>query len=158
LIIDFKNKKKKIFTPETAEWFTTSLSDDANLIQPKKVKIIINKSSKKINAIVNLNFKPSLGGKQKYKINFTYNNSTPQQEDLILKNFHTPTAVDILSIFIDNEKLIEMINKKLSQNNYRIPDKFEIIWEQDGKQKLNVKFNLKAKLKMDLSESDLENF
>jgi len=154
IIVNFKKGKKHIYTSESADWFTTSLADDSALLDERKISISINKKSKEITATIKMNFVPEFGGKQKYIIKFKYSSATPSNEANELKEIGKPTAVGILSIFIDNERLIELLAKKLPLDNFRIPSKFHIIWKQGGSTKLDVKGTLNVKMNIAFDDSD----
>lgn len=155
IIVDFKKGKKHIFTSESGEWLTSSIEDDYTLLDEKKVKIIIKKSANKIIARITMDLEPEFGGKQKYIIRFSYLKPSGSEVNE-LKKVNKPSGIDFLSLFIDNEKLIELLSKKMAENRYRIPDKFKLIWEQSGEKKLDIKGTLKAKSSIIFSDSDFE--
>lgn len=155
IIINFKKGKKYIFTSESGEWLTSSIEDDYSLLDEKKVKITIKKSGKDIITKISMDLEPEFGGKQKYIIRFSYL-KRPSSEVNELKKINKPSGIDFLSLFIDNEKLIELLNKKMAANRYRVPDKFKLIWEQDGEKKLDIRGILKAKSSIMFSDSDFE--
>ena len=156
LIINFKKKKKHIMTSEAMDWYSSSLTDDYEIIPDSKISISIKKTSKEITAIINLNLASELGGKQKYIIKFTYTSTGPGGEESVLKQINQPTGAGVLSMFIDNEKIIELLSKKLLNNKYKIPEKFQITWKQNNKTQLDVKGKLNIKSNIDLDDSDFQ--
>lgn len=145
IIIDFNRKMKNYYTSESRSWFTTPLAAEYTLINNNSINITSTKFKNSVKTIVYLNLQSSLGGSQVYTITFTYNDTKPDKVNIELKKYIRPTIADILSIFINNEKVIEEISKRSLIPKYGIPDTFTVIWQQKGKTKLNVNVALKTK-------------
>lgn len=145
IIVDFKNDKKYHYSADSDEWLSAPLSEDFSILDEKKVKINLSKTPKEITAVMDMSLAPEFGGKQKYTIKLSYINATSSEVNEF-KKIVKPSAVDFLSMFIDNEKLIDLLNKKIIDDRFRIPDKFQVNWQQNGKDKLKVNGSLQVKL------------
>jgi len=152
IIIDFNTRTKEYFTRESRSWLSTPLATEYALVKSRNIKVTSRKVKKGVKTIVRLTMKRKLGGKQKYIITFTYNDSRPEKVNDELKKYKKPSAADILSIFINNEKIVNEISRRSLIRKYGIPDTFSIKWQQKGKTKLNVTAHLKTKAIVLLSE------
>ena len=156
VIINFKTGKKYLFTSSSEQWLTSSIDDDYSMLDEKNVKITVVKKPKVITTTIIMKQPPEFGGNQKYIIKFKYKSIKLSEEDNAVKKYKNPTAIDILSIFIDNEELIKLINNKLPKNNFRIPDIFSIVWYQGSKVHLNVTGSLSVKMIINMYNEDFK--
>ena len=145
IIVNYAQKTKEYYTKESRSWLDISLANEYALIKSSSIKVTSKKIKNEIKTTVNLNLKASLGGKQKYIITFIYDSLEPEKVSDELKAYKKPSAADILSILINNEKVISEIAKKSLIRKYGIPDTIKVVWQQKGKTKLDVTITQKTK-------------
>ena len=141
IIVDYTKKKKEYYTKDSRSWLTIPFAHE----KASRVKVKVRKVKKDIKITVTASLKKSQGGKQKYIITFSYEGKKNEKTNLELKKYKIPSPADILSLFINNEKIIAKIAKKSIIKNYGIPDKFKIEWYQKKKKKLHIEGKLKMK-------------
>ncbi len=156
IIIDYKKNKKYFFSMESGQWLSSSLKDDYALIDNNSINVAVKKNARKITATININNPPEFGGKQKYTINLTYSLSSPVKEIKQIKTYGKSNGLSVLSMFIDNEKIIEALGSKLGDDRYRIPVIWQIILSQDGQTKLDVKGIIQAILPIPVTDRILK--
>ncbi len=154
IIVNFDKDKKTITTSESGDKLTVSLDGDFTSIPDNKIKVDIIQSSSKIAAVINVDAAPEFGGKQKYIIYIKFKGAPDENEINNLKKIKKPTALGFISIFIDNEKIIDILNKSIGDEIYRIPDSFSVYWQVNNKKQLDVTGKLESKSVMDISEAD----
>ena len=147
--VDYKNNKKIITTSDAEEPITFNLKDDYTMLNDKNIKISSSQQGNKKTIMVSLNLPEELGGKQQYIISFIYESSTDD-----IKNINNITAAGFLSLFIDNEKIINLIGDSLKNDKFKFPSNFSLIWKAGKNEKLNIKGVLESEINMDLSEDD----
>ncbi len=153
IIVNFKKGTKYIYTSEAGKKITTSLKDEFNLIKKEEITLHVKKYKNMFIARANINIPPELGGNQQYMIKFEYTDRRGEEE-AVLKKIIQPSAIDIVSIFVDNEKIVDILNKNLVEFKNKLPEKFLIKWIQNNTVKLNVEGKIKAGFTMDLTDED----
>ncbi len=145
IIVDFIQQVKESYTRQSRSWLRTSLEDENKSIATSRIKIYSKKIKDGVKTTVDLNLSRKLGGKKKYTITFKYFDSKSKKVYTELKSYKTPSAADILSYFIDYEKVINEISKRSIIKKYGIPDEFNIVWQQKGKTIYNITAKIKTK-------------
>jgi len=157
VIVNYKKSKKHLYTSGAGEWFSSPLSDDGAMINANQVTITVTKTPttkpKEIKAYIKLNLPTAMGGNQSYRVKFTYDKRTPDNTDKKVKEIGNPTAVDLLSVFIENEKIIELLSKKLPTDNFRVPKTFSVVWKKGKTKQLSVRATLSMKSNIDFPNS-----
>ncbi len=143
--IDFNNKIKKIKIGDIKKGMETPLGADYNSIQDSEISTSIFQKEKLYIMIIEINSKNEDIGKQKYFIEFDYSNAQTTAEEQFFSKFQKPTTADILSFFIDNEKIIDTIGRKMPYIKNKFPVKFSLKWEENGVTQLNINGELKVK-------------
>lgn len=145
IIVNFYQQVKENYTRQSRSWLRKSLEDEYRLIAANRIKVYSKKIKDGVKTTVDLNLPRKLGGKQRYIITFKYYDVNPEKVNTELKNYKTPSATDLLSYFIDYEKVVNEISKKSISKKYGIPDEFNIVWQQKGKTIYNITAKIKTK-------------
>ena len=146
IIINYSKNEKSIFISEFNEWIDSQVDLDFDVIEDDKLTITTSKDGNDVSVIIAVEQEPEFGGKQKFSILLTYPDKSPKAESDAFKQFKKPLGADFLSIYLDNEKLVEVINKNLGVDAFRIPEKFTLRHESEGEIQVNVRGSLTIKL------------
>lgn len=154
LIVDYKNDQKSILSTEAVNWIRSSVSEDYALLSDDLITIISTNTDGKINIEIYITLEPELGGLQEYSIEILlpkdYSVSGAKDMD---DNFTKPYSLDFFSMFIDNEKIINMLSSELADVKYVIPEAFTLSWKQDDMIKTQIKGFLKNKRKTPINDN-----
>ena len=153
LIVNFAEKKKYLKTTDSGTWGDESLSDDYSMIKDNELSITIKPGANAsvVIAVVKVSLPADFGGEKVYVIKLTYKDTSKDAK--LFTDFKSPAALDFLSIYLDNEKIINALNKKLAEYKFKIPQSFSLVAGQKGKEYLNIKGNLRSKMGMGLPKN-----
>ena len=154
LIINFKTGKKYLVSSDSPnDVMEIPIQEDYEIVYEKKVNINVEKNpdNLKINLIL------SQGSSSKPKVyNLTLEPIKPDsKEENTLKNFDNTSILEIFSMFIDNEKIIDIIAKNLGEDKNKIIKKFNIKIE-DVKSKIDINGKLENKALIKLTDDDFK--
>lgn len=154
LIINFKTGKKYLVSSDSPnDVMEIPIQEDYEIVDEKKVNINVEKNPNnlKINLIL------SQGSSSKPKVyNLTLEPIKPDsKEENTLKNFDNTSILEIFSMFIDNEKIIDIIAKNLGEDKNKIIKKFNIKIE-DVKSKIDINGELENKALIKLTDDDFK--
>lgn len=156
LIVDYKSGNKYINSSDSGEWIKLSLKDEYGLIDERNFKPVITRGEQTVKINFSIDSLSGIGGKENYSIILNYSKSDSIEEKNLFQKFDKTSALDFLSFFIENEKVIELLNKNLINEKNRVVDNFKIRVEENNKVKMDVNGKLESKLKMLLTAEDFK--
>lgn len=151
LIVNYTDKTKALKTTDTGSWSTDPLSDDFSMIKDNELSVTLKSgsSSSSVTAVVKISLPADFGGEKIYVIKLNYADT----DSNLFSEFQYPTGLDFLGIYLDNEKVVDSLNKKLSAYKLKIPKSFTIVAQQKGKDFLNITGQLRSKMGMGLPKN-----
>ena len=153
LIVNFSEKKKHLKTTESGSWGTESLSEDFSMIKDNELNVTVTPGNSSVTAVVKVSLPADFGGEQIYVVKLTYKDSDASQDAKLFSDFKVPTGIDFLSIYLNNEKIVQALNRKLSNYKLKIPKTFTIVARQKGKEFLSITGKLRSKIGMGLPKN-----
>jgi hypothetical protein len=146
ILVDFDAAMKYHKTSESHGWMSGPLNADYNSLSDGSIKKSVQKEKGKDIVKVGITLPQSLGGYHTYTVELSWSKPAVAGEIQTFTKVGRPSATDLLSLFIDNEKIVEEIGKLAGDNRYIIPDSFTVTLEQDGKVQQTTKGVLRSKI------------
>jgi len=150
LIVNYTDKTKALKTSDTGSWSTDPLSADFSMIKDNELSVSLKSTSpSSVTTVIKISLPADFGGEKIYVIKLNYEDN----DSNLFSEFQYPTGLDFLGIYLDNEKVVDSLNQKLSAYKLKIPKSFTIVGQQNGKDFLNITGQLRSKMGMGLPKN-----
>lgn len=145
--------KKHMMAVDTGRWTTTEVAAEAAVLSDQRVKAEYTRSGDRGVLRFDVNLPDVLGGSVVYTVTYVFGKDAAKDATR-LKAIQTPAAPDAVLFFLDNWRYAELAARRMGEDRYLVPERFQIVAERGGQKVMEVGARLRAAQALNLSEGD----